>query len=154
MAKTITHNELVDIGAKWLYNQGYKVALKQLVTCNLENPDVLGFAPNCSFLLEAKVSRADFLADKKKYFRRRPDTGMGIYRSFICPKNLIKPEELPENWGLIYVNDNLRPRQIIKPKTFAQHNADAEICMLVSLTRRFVDNFEYKKYLYLPTEPT
>lgn len=151
MMKSITHNHLVDIGAKWLYNQGYKVALKQLVTCNLENPDILGFAQNCSFVLEAKASRADFIADKKKYFRRCPDAGMGLYRSFICPKNLIKPEELPENWGLIYVNYNLRPRQIVKPKPFTRHDINAEMRMLVSLARRLVDNFEYKKYLYLPS---
>lgn len=150
MASTITHNQLVDIGAKWLYNQGYKVALKQLVAYGLENPDVLGFEQNCSFLLEAKASRSDFLADRKKYFRRCPNAGMGLYRSFICPKGLIKAEELPENWGLIYVNDNLRTRQIVKPVAFKQHDTNAEMRMLVSLARRFVDKFEYKKYLYLP----
>jgi len=146
----MTHSELIEIGARWLYNKNYKVVLKELVTCTHEQPDIIGFCPTgFSFLLEAKASRADFLADKKKHFRYYPHTGMGKYRSFICPKDLIKPDELPENWGLIYVN-NGKSRQIIKPKPFPEFNLRAEQTLLISFARRVIDNFEYKKYTHLP----
>lgn len=57
-----------------------------------------------SFMVEAKVSRSDFLADKKKAFRQKPAEGVGKFRYFACPVGLIKPEELPPRWGLIYVD--------------------------------------------------
>lgn len=69
-----------------------------------ENVDGCAFNSDGMFLVEAKVSRADFLADAKKPFRRDPATGVGKYRYYACPEGLIKPEELPPRWGLIYVN--------------------------------------------------
>lgn len=56
-----------------------------------------------SVLIEAKVSRSDFLADRRKPFRQTPEYGMGSQRFYICPKGMIKKEELPDGWGLIYV---------------------------------------------------
>ena len=38
--------------------------------------------------------------DKKKTFRRVG--GVGHYRLFLCPTDLIKPLELPMGWGLLY----------------------------------------------------
>jgi hypothetical protein len=98
---TFSHSDLIQIGANWLHKKGHKVVLKELTACTLETPDVLGFKYGQSFLLEAKCSRSDFLADKRKVFRRSPELGMGNYRSFICPADLIKPDELPEKWGLL-----------------------------------------------------
>lgn len=92
----LTHADLVEIGAKWLWGKGCRVILKELSTA-YKIPDVLGFGGMGSFLLEAKCSRSDFFADKKKIFRQSPHLGVGNFRSYICPKGLIKPEELPEN---------------------------------------------------------
>ncbi|BBI90744.1 hypothetical protein [Tenacibaculum phage PTm5] len=47
-------------------------AFKDLRTQNREVPDVIGFRSECTFLLEAKASRADFLQDKNKIFRQNP----------------------------------------------------------------------------------
>ena len=100
----MTHSELVEIGYKWCLTKcGF--AVKELVTHNAEQPDVLGFNSNGTFLLEAKTSRSDFLADKKKPFRINPADGMGDWRFFIASKGLIKVEELPPMWGLIEVNE-------------------------------------------------
>lgn len=100
----MTHKELVEIGYKWCLSKcGF--AIKELVTHNAEQPDVIGFNSNGTFLLEAKASRSDFLADKKKSFRATPRYGMGDWRFFIAPKGLIKIEELPQMWGLIEVNE-------------------------------------------------
>lgn len=75
-----------------------------------ERCDALLFCSNNSYLIETKISRSDFLADFKK--EHRVNGGLiGNYRYYACPVGLIKPEELPEKWGLIYVDpDNRRAR--------------------------------------------
>lgn len=110
----MTHNELVEIGYKWI-NKRCGFGFKELKTINDEIPDVIGFISGYSFLLEAKVSRSDFLSDKKKKFRQDPSLGMGNFRFFITPKGLIKIEDLPEMWGLIEVNDKLKARIVHNP---------------------------------------
>ena len=100
----MTHKELVEIGYKWALKRcGF--AFKELSVAHDEIPDVLGFNSQGTFLLEAKVSRADFLADKKKVFRIFSEKGIGDWRFFIAPKGLIMTEELPQNWGLIEVSE-------------------------------------------------
>lgn len=68
-----------------------------------ERVDAILFNSSESFLIETKISRQDFLADAKKPFRLDPSKGVGRYRYYACPEGLIKPEELPDRWGLIYV---------------------------------------------------
>lgn len=110
-----THRELCEIGAKFLRRSesanghGCHFAIVEPASYG-ENPDVFGIRHGLNgydigtVLLEAKTSRSDFLADKKKPHRLNPAMGVGKWRYFICPKDLIKPEELPEKWGLIYVS--------------------------------------------------
>lgn len=57
------------------------------------NPRYIGY--------EVKVSRSDFLADKKW----RDYLPFCSEFSFVCPKGLIAPEEIPEGIGLIYASD-------------------------------------------------
>lgn len=115
MEKTnLTHSDLVEIGYKWCLSRcGF--AFKELATINHETPDVIGFNSVGTFLLEAKTSRSDFYADKKKWFRKNPNEGMGDWRFFICPKGLIEPEYLPDGWGLIEVNDKGKPCTTFNP---------------------------------------
>lgn len=105
-----THKELIPIAYKWARTNGScGVVFKELNTncSNGEYPDVFGIrSVGHTVLIEVKISRSDFLADKKKMFRQTPQLGMGTYRFYMCPTGLIKPEELPENWGLIYVADS------------------------------------------------
>lgn len=81
-----------------------------------EIPDAIGFRSGETILIECKVNRADFLSDKKKRFRANPWMGMGKFRFYMCPKNLISVDELPDGWGLIYVNDKGKARQVHGPK--------------------------------------
>jgi len=115
----MTHKDLVEVGYKWvLKSGGCGVAFKELNSgaFNGEYPDVIGFASGGhSLLIEVKTSRSDFLSDSRKRFRKDPKIGMGSYRYYLCPKGLIKREELPEGWGLIYVDDKLRARVEYKP---------------------------------------
>ena len=42
--------------------------------------------------------------------------GVGVFRFFMCPKGLIKKEELPDKRGLIEVNDQGVARKKIGPR--------------------------------------
>lgn len=109
-----SHSELVNLGYKWCLSRcGF--AFKELVTLSSETPDVIGFNSNGTFLLEAKCSRSDFFADKKKSFRENPFMGMGDWRFFICEKGLIKINELPKHWGLIEVSEKGKTKVVYNP---------------------------------------
>lgn len=99
----MTHKELVEKAYRWiLKNGGMTVAFKELYSMASEIPDVIGFNSWESTVIECKASRSDFLCDNKKSHRTN---GMGNWRFYCCPKGMIKKEELPEKWGLIYVDE-------------------------------------------------
>lgn len=68
-----------------------------------ETPDALGWRGTHSTLIECKTSRADFVADQKKEFRRCPSLGVGNRRYYMAPKGLLDVRDLPDNWGLLEV---------------------------------------------------
>ena len=145
---SFTHDDLVEIAERWLLRSklcGF--ALTELATANFEIPDSIGFKSGMTIMVEAKANRADFLSDKKKIFRRNPYLGVGAYRFFLCPAGMIKPEELPEKWGLLWVNEKGKVRQKVGPKGniwsangqgffFSDRNIQAEIGMMYSALRR------------------
>jgi len=104
-SEAITHAELVKVAEKWLYKtMGCGVVFTELVTMCPEIPDALGLRSDYTILVECKTSRSDFLADKRKDFRRTPEKGIGDYRFYLCREGLIGPDELPSKWGLLYWN--------------------------------------------------
>ena len=109
----MTHDDLVFRAERWLKSLGCGVVFRdefRPYTFNGEFPDAIGWRDGLSFLVECKTSRADFLADKKKRFRKDPSLGMGDWRFFMCEPDVIKVDDLPEGWGLLYV----LPKQIKK----------------------------------------
>ncbi|OEU66205.1 MAG: hypothetical protein BA863_09185 [Desulfovibrio sp. S3730MH75] len=132
----LNHTDLTFRAEKWLVNSvGCNFAFRDLGSHNAEIPDAIGWRDGwASHLVECKTSRSDFLADKKKWFRRNPDMGMGMYRYMMCPKGMIKPEEVPEGWGLLYV----LPKTIrkVKKAETQKNNHKAEMTLLVSALRR------------------
>ena len=143
----MTHDQLVKIAEKWLLRtRKCSFAFRELV-CNAtsEIPDAIGFRDGTSILIECKVSRADFLGDKKKFFRLHGWQGAGTYRFYLCPEGIIKPEDLPAKWGLIWVDGQGKARQIVGPKGNAwsdssefihESNIRAEHGMMASALRR------------------
>ena len=101
----MTHQQLVRMAEQWLrrkYRCG--IVLSEQSCASGETPDVIGWKHTCrSVLIECKVSRADFLADREKPWRKQPETGMGCERFYLAPRGLIRPEELPKAWGLLEV---------------------------------------------------
>jgi len=106
----MTHDEIADWCAKRIRGMGYKFSFSNMTSAmHGEQPDVLGL--DCwgeSILVEVKVSRSDFLADKKKPWRK-DGFGIGDHRVYLTPKGLLKPEEIPYGWMLWEVHGKTRP---------------------------------------------
>jgi len=123
----MTHDDMIKLGVKWLQkpyaniasygHSSMSVIVTELAT-GMEIPDVLGFASNRgeTVLIEAKVSRSDFMADLKKPFRNPicPHQGMGDQRWYIAPKGVILVELLPPRWGLLEYNEVERKLTVAK----------------------------------------
>lgn len=103
----ITHKQAVQRIIRWMrFSRRCSVVIAELKTYNTEIPDVIGWYGASSTLIECKVSRADFLSDKNKHFRRYEEAGMGNLRYFATPKDLLSPDELPEGWGLLEIEEH------------------------------------------------
>ena len=114
----LTHDEIGDICAKRLRNKGYKFSFSNLTSMTHgEQPDVLGIDNyGTSVLVEVKVSRSDFLADKKKLWRIDPNMGMGDYRVYLTPQKLLNPDEIPFGWMLWEIHGKRNIIKVIKGK--------------------------------------
>jgi hypothetical protein len=98
----MTHAQLVQRAVAWLRHYRCGVVLSEQACLSGEMPDAIGWKRAChSVLVECKISHADFLADRDKPFRQRPETGVGCERFYLTPKDLVRPEELPPGWGLL-----------------------------------------------------
>ena len=98
----MTHVQLVDRAVRWLRWYRCGVVLSEQACTNGEMPDAIGWKQAChSVLVECKVTRADFLADRAKPFRLNPERGVGTERFYLTPPALVKVQELPSGWGLL-----------------------------------------------------
>lgn len=149
-----THADLVDRARRWLrysavidarhldgttprYKQRCGVVATELVTAASETADAIGWmhGGSVTVLIECKVSRSDFFADRKKLFRERPWMGVGRYRFYMTPPGLVRVAELPAGWGLLEV-DGRTVRVIRIGEQFHERNQRAETAMLWSIARR------------------
>ena len=173
------HYELCVEGAKWLHRrkydwqkcqkkdcyrsefcehcrQIYDYVAVELCVYGAENTDVWGYScgDSSSAVIEVKTSHSDFLADKKKWWRSKEaeDRGFqaGTRRWFLCPEGVIKPDELPEGWGLLYW-DGKKIRHIVAPTITNRNTSRADLIMLTSILRR--EGFKKKVYNYRHTNP-
>ena len=100
----MTHEKLVLMAVAWLRRYRCGVVLSEQACVSGEMPDAIGWKKAChSVLVECKASRADFLVDRDKPFRLKPETGVGCERYYLAPKGLIRIDELPAGWGLLEV---------------------------------------------------
>lgn len=135
----MTHSELCLLGAKWLINQKtWKFRCQYVVTeftsISQESPDIFGLKGGWStILVEVKMSRSDYFADKKK--RHREGKGIGLTRYYLCPKGLIRPEELPAKWGLLYC-DNDKISVVKESEGFEERDFADEVSIFYSIIRR------------------
>ncbi|MGA8762240.1 MAG: hypothetical protein WB562_05045 [Candidatus Sulfotelmatobacter sp.] len=100
----MTHAQLVERAVRWLRQYRCGVVLSEQACASGEMPDAIGWKRAChSVLVECKVTRADFLADRAKSFRLKPEHGVGSERFYLAPAGMIRREELPAGWGLLEI---------------------------------------------------
>jgi hypothetical protein len=100
----MTHAQLVSTAVAWLRHYRCGVVLSEQACASGEMPDAIGWkGQSHSVLVECKVSRADFLADREKPFRRKPELGLGCERFYLIHGSMLRPEDLPQGWGLLEV---------------------------------------------------
>jgi hypothetical protein len=103
----MTHAQLVSKAVLWLRRYRCGVVLSEQACVSGEMPDAIGWKRAChSVLVECKVTRADFLADRAKPFRLKPEQGVGCERFYLVPAGLIRREEIPPGWGLLEFRQN------------------------------------------------
>ena len=146
----MTHALLIAIGIDFVKKRfRYPLVFSEIMSAVYtgEIPDIIAFgAFNKSIVLECKISRSDFLRDRKKPFRVEPSLGVGKYRFYIVPKGLIRENDLPNNWGLIEVDSNGYTEVTIHPYCKSttgniwsngfQQNLEAERAILYSILRK------------------
>ncbi|HVP43595.1 MAG TPA: hypothetical protein VMS96_09180 [Terriglobales bacterium] len=113
----MTHAQLVKLAESWL-RRSYRcgVILSEQACSSGEVADVIGWKGRCrSVVVECKASRADFLADAQKPWRKDPDLALGCERIYLAPAGLIAPAELPAGWGLLECRGR-KLQFVVKPR--------------------------------------
>lgn len=134
----MTHSQLVEKAVAWLRSYRCGIVLSEQACVNGEVPDAIGWKrANHSVLVECKVSRADFLADRAKPFREGKAEGLGCERYYLAPAELIAVEDLPEGWGLLEYSS--RQVRMMKPSARNMRSAKGlsfEMNLLLASLRR------------------
>ena len=137
--KELTHDDLVKIAKHWLWKNCVVVVTEmKLPSREGEVVDAIGWDyGGWSIVIECKITRADFLREKRKRHHKEKEGGMGSKKYFLMPKGLITTDELPTGWGLLECIDRKRTPKIIRyPLLKEDINLGREILLLISCLRR------------------
>jgi hypothetical protein len=141
----LTHEDLRKRAVRWLAGTEHCGVVLSEITCACsERPDAVGWHANCSYSVECKASRSDFLANRNK-IHVRTGRGVGQFRYFMTPKGLIRPGDLDDvgpdgvgvsDYGLLWCSEDSKVVTIIKKPERREACLEDEITMLVSALRR------------------
>ena len=135
----MTHAQLVQKAVAWLRSYRCSVVLSEQACASGEMPDAIGWKrTQHSVVVECKVSRADFLADRDKPFRLKPEMGLGCERFYLTAPDLVRADELPRGWGLLEFARG-RVRMVSKASTESLRSAQGmkyEMNLLLASLRR------------------
>lgn len=98
---TPTHADLVTRAHRWL--RGFHrcpVVFAEMTAAPGYFPDAIGWHFGFSILVECKISRSDFFADRKKGILDNPDDFPGEERWYLTPPGLLKAADIPPGWHL------------------------------------------------------
>lgn len=132
----MTHADLVIRAERWLRNtKNCGVVFTERCGSATEIPDAIGwiYGGRFSILVECKTSKSDFYADRRKPFRMAPENGMGQFRYYMTPPNLLTIEMLPDSWGLLEVRGKIV--RVIRDARQLQNTRLAEMAILYSEVR-------------------
>lgn len=136
----MTHGDLVRVAERWLRNtKRCGVVLTEHVGGH-EVPDAMGWKGGTSYLVECKVSRADFFADRRKTSRYQPQFRPAVHCWYLVPFGLVTADELLPGWGLLeYDGQRVRVR-VDAPQTAddrESHLLRSEVYRLYCEVRRY-----------------
>ena len=135
----MTHAQLVKVAEQWLRRYRCGIVLSEQQCSSGEMPDAIGWKSKCrSVVVECKISRADFLADRSKEWRVNPEIALGCERFYLSPRGMIRAEELPKGWGLLEYHDR-RVHVLMKPCRQSQRSPEGlmnEMNLLLASLRR------------------
>ncbi|MFA6167832.1 MAG: hypothetical protein WC700_14520 [Gemmatimonadaceae bacterium] len=128
MSRKSAHDLLSAYGAVWCMRLGCVVANTECEMFGVGIADAVGFGivsgRKRGIVVEAKTSRSDFLRDKKKWHRRygaASDANFGFSdHYYIAPDGLLKPDEMPDGWGLLVMGDGDAYPRIAKRATYTK----------------------------------
>jgi hypothetical protein len=146
MTTKLTHRDLVMIAANWITSQENRIspycewacryAFPETVTYYRNTLDVYGFGNYGYSMIEVKTSHADFLKDQKKDYIKNK-IPIANFNWYFCPKNIIKENELPQDYGLVYYVTSKKECQIIKqPKRIDKIETYCSSRIIASILRR------------------
>jgi len=171
--KSLTTNEITDIIIKNLAERSFPIFLPKFYAAGFDEVDVFAISSSgYMYEFEIKRSRSDFLADFKNKshkhqkllngeaiyiydeWKRGYKTGGEITRIiipnrffFVCEINMIKPEELPDYCGLVYIEKEnfieVKPAKLIH-----RIKADEKIYKRIAsvLSQRIIFGCSYYTY--------
>lgn len=136
----LTHDDLVTRAKKWLEHAhdskfACGVVLAEYRCYSPEIPDVIGFSARQSIVVECKVSRGDFKADKHKPHRHQLSS-LGNLRYYLTLPNVACPQDINNGWGLLYASDK-RITEVKPSEWFGDNSVKVkEWAILYSIVRR------------------
>ena len=146
------HAKLCEKAAQWLRTTGRcNLAVHEVVAWCNEKPDAIGWNSSHSTLIEVKRSLSDFRRDAKKYHKRAPEKGMGNYRYYMCPEGVLQPEQMPDDYGLLWILPNGKIKRVLKAE-LQLSNMYSERTLLTSIARRSIEGCEYMASRTKPRE--
>jgi len=135
----MTHAQLVQVATAWLRRYGCGIVLSEQACCTGEMPDAIGWKKRCrSVVIECKISRSDFHADKHKPWRSDPKMALGCERLYLAPRGVLEATDLPPNWGLLEYHAR-KIEQVVAPNKRSQRTPEGlmnEMNLLLSSLRR------------------
>ena len=98
----MTHAQLVKVAEQWLRRYRCGIVLSEQQCASGEMPDAIGWKGKCrSVVVECKVSRGDFLADRAKPWRTNSQIALGCERFYLSLRGMIRESDLPKGLGLL-----------------------------------------------------
>lgn len=85
---------------------------------------------------EIKVSRGDFMREIQNPRKRKAAEEISSESWFVVPQGLIKPEEVPEPWGLAYVQSG---GKVVRKLVAKQREFAPDLTFLAAAARRSAD---------------
>jgi hypothetical protein len=134
----MTHAQLVAKAVEWLRSYRCGVVLSEQACVSGEMPDEIGWKrASHSVLVECKISRADFLADRAKPFRQNSELGVGSERFYLVPRNLLRPADVSGGWGLLeYHNRRVHVVRPSRKNLRSEEGFRCEMNLLLASLRR------------------